>query len=299
MRIRVMRMGMLAGSLIAATSASTANAGLIQFGVFETVSQVETGPATFSPSTYAYDGQLTFSTLGEFTTATVVGASTGPLYTLSPSDPTTLSSGSVSVATQADLSQALPPDTYTIFASGGTAGQSVLTITQFPSNVSFFPQSTAGFTASTFSMLQGVDASQGLTLGLLPFVPASNVTDSLLSVNIYDASTQQLVYSQDSLPSTTTSLSLAAGTLAAGTTYTFGLDYSDRISQAAGDGQIFVRAFDNQTSGIFTTAALATPEPATLTMLGFGAAVLLVRMRRQGEKPCGGDRDLRESPANA
>lgn len=280
MRIRALRAGMLAASLVAASSAGPARADVTELDIFKTVGQTQTGAATFSPSTYSYDARLFFSAPGQFTTGTVVGASTGPLFSLTPSDPTTLASGAIPVANQAGLNSAFLPDTYTVMAHGGSSPTYTSTFTTPPGN-NAFPTSTAGFTASTFSALQGLDASQSITLGLLPFVPASNATEADLFLSILNSSTNALVFGQAFLPASTTSILLAAGTLAPNTMYTFDIVYSDRISN---NQQFVVSGFDNRTGGTFTTAAV--PEPASLAMLGLGAAALLGRARRAagGEK---------------
>lgn len=67
---------------------------------------------------------------------------------------------------------------------------------------------------------------------------------------------------------------LAADTLAADTTYSFELDFSDRIDGFdTPDNSFTEQGFDLRTDGFFTTAAVtAVPEPASLALFGTALA---------------------------
>jgi len=134
---------------------------------------------------------------------------------------------------------------------------------------------------TNFSALQGVNANASFTVDLAPYVPGSVATDSFIFFSITDSS-GDIVYSSGGLADTTTSIAIGAGTLAAGSDYTFDLLYSNRIGGSDFINEYPVTQFyDTHTDGSFSTAAGAVPEPSTWAMLlmGFVGAGVMLRRR--------------------
>jgi hypothetical protein len=77
-----------------------------------------------------------------------------------------------------------------------------------------------------------------------------------------------------------TSCTIDPQALSTNTTYSWELDFSDRVETTV-DGVLTFTDFDVRTDGSFTTAAAATPEPSTWAMmlLGFVGIGYLGRRR--------------------
>lgn len=135
---------------------------------------------------------------------------------------------------------------------------------------------------TNFSALQGLDASHSFTVDLDPYVPGSVATDSFIFFTITDSS-GAVVYSSPGLADTTTSITIAAGTLAAGGSYSFDLLYSNRIGGSDYiNGYPVTQFYDTHTDGSFSTAAGAVPEPSTWAMLIIGFIGVRAMVRRRG-----------------
>ncbi len=133
---------------------------------------------------------------------------------------------------------------------------------------------------TNFSELQGLDASHSFTVDLDPYVPGSVATDLFIFFSITDSS-GALVYSSPGLADTTTFITIAAGTLAAGNSYSFDLLYSNRIGGTDYiSGYPVTQFYDTHTDGSFSTAG-AVPEPSTWAMLLMGFIGVGVMVRRR------------------
>jgi hypothetical protein len=206
-----------------------------------------------TPSSYGFDARLFYSTVASL-----------PLTDF----PTFLNfdSDNQIFATQADRDAAYPNGTYSIAAAGGTQPAVTVTATK---TLDAYPVTVPALTASTYTALQGLDASQGFTFNLTPYTPSPDATDAFLFFNIFDLS-GTAVFSEGFLSPTMTSIFMAANTLLPGTDYTFNIVYSDRIESTDDiSGVSTSLGFDVDTDGTFTTAA-AVPEPASLALLGLG-----------------------------
>jgi hypothetical protein len=264
--------------LAATLLASVARADITAFSVFKTGFQTQTGPNTLTPNGFAYDARVFFANAGEFTTGSLNYPGPESPIGLSLSG-TTLDSGNQNFSTKAAMDGAFPFGTYTADVSGGTLGSKSVSLSY---TADAYP-TTAAFTASTFTALQGLDSTKDNTLNLVPLVPSGLATGSFIFLNIIDSSTNNTVFTESFLPSSTTSILLAANTLSAGKSYKFDLDYSDRIDLVS-NGVLLDQGFDSRTGGSFVTAS-AVPEPGSLVLLGIGGAWALVSglaRRRRG-----------------
>jgi hypothetical protein len=170
---------------------------------------------------------------------------------------------------------AYPFGTYTLqaFGAGSPSSQVAIDYTSDPFG------NTPALTASSFTALQGLNASSPDTVDFNGFTPVGGATQSFVFFTVTDVNTGTAVFSDSFLPSSTSSVTIPGGTLAAGTAYSYDLIYDERIDGTAGISTFAL--FDNRTEGDFTTALVATPDPSSLalslTVLGF----LALRLRRK------------------
>jgi hypothetical protein len=165
--------------------------------------------------------------------------------------------------------------------TGGTLAGQRASVAYGPT---LFPSAVPYLTGNTYSALQGLNASQGLTLTFNGFTAAAGASFSLSNLYIYNPATGMAYYDENLLPGATSVL-LAANTLAAGTTYDLILDYDNTVStsNAGFGGATFMTVYDNRDFLSFTTATTAAsiPEPASLSLMAIGAASILVVRRRR------------------
>jgi hypothetical protein len=174
----------------------------------------------------------------------------------------------------AALQTLYPPGDYVFSLLAGSQGATSIGINYAGGAYSNVPQIT------NFSALQGLDASKSFTVDFVPYVPGSVANASFIFFSITN-SAGTVVYSTGGISDTTTSITIGAGTLAAGGSYSFDLLYSNRI-----DGSDYINGYpvtqfyDTHTDGSFTTAG-AVPEPSTWAMLLMGFVGIGAMARRR------------------
>jgi hypothetical protein len=169
--------------------------------------------------------------------------------------------------------------TYTFTATASNPALDQTRTNPYPANL--VPTSSPGgpavvplLTGASFASLQGLDATSAAILAFnTPFYGAGTATN--LEFTIFDLATQGRVYASGFQPATTTSLLLAANTLAANTDYVYALGY--HVDEPMNGTNV---EFENYGFGEFRTAA-AVPEPATFALVGLGLAGLGLRRRRK------------------
>jgi len=191
----------------------------------------------------------------------------------------TFSFQTASLASQAELDASFPVATiyaYTLPAVDSSAPPAVATL---ESGVAAYPLSTPQLTGGSFSALQGMNASAALTLNFSPFIVDPNATEAFVFLSIYDQTSATWFFPLSFAPPSTSGVTLAAGQLAAGHSFSFELIYSDRVL-VPGDGTNFraQMGFDFRTEGDFATAAV--PEPQSWALLLAGLALLGVTAPR-------------------
>ena len=180
------------------------------------------------------------------------------------------------------MDAAYPKGTYTFNATPTGGGPTDVATLVYKADD--YPQGTPYLAGTSFSTLQTSDVSSAIHIDLSPINAGNAANASYLFFTIVDNSTNSVVYNAGRLPTTTTGLDIAGGTLMASRSYTFDLDYSNR-DNVGGSGAQFAPfiGFDVRTGGTFTTRAV--PEPASMILLaqaglGLGWAVMKRRSRK-------------------
>jgi hypothetical protein len=138
---------------------------------------------------------------------------------------------------------------------------------------------------STFTGLQGMNAAAGFNVGFNSFTPDPNANQGI-TFSIHDPS-NNIVFDAGFLPNTATGVFVPANTLLPNTSYTYELDFSDRIHGFDQITKVFSEeGFDVRTDGAFKTGptVAAVPEPARLAFLGTVAGMLVFLRRRPATK---------------
>jgi hypothetical protein len=195
----------------------------------------------------------------------------GSPQALTQQSPTRFNFQTGAFANQAAMDAAYPKGTYSFTATGATTDT-----TSFQYSADDYPGAQPFLTGTSYSDLQGMNASQAITLGFSPFVAGSTANQSTIFLTIFDLTTNTYAFIGNGLPHTTTSFTLPANTLAAGHSFIYELDYSNRDFVPA-PGSIFAAqlGFDVRTQGDFSTA-VATPLPSSASaglMLLLGAGI--------------------------
>jgi hypothetical protein len=184
------------------------------------------------------------------------------------------------------MDAAFPVGTYTaaLTGPGGTDTSSMMIAQDFYLG-------TPSLTGTSFSVLQGLNASSNATITWNSIIPGSATnTLSQGSFSIVDENTQQTVLSVllstnilGQAPSTT-SVVLPANTLTPGDSYEYSLIFTNEVNLSTSSQIMNSAMYSEQTTGTFTTAAASVPEPSSL-VLGFiglaSAGGIVVRNQRR------------------
>jgi hypothetical protein len=264
----------------------TAQASVLFYDVFtnDLYSQVSNAQPSTATGFFA-TASLSFSNAGDVGNVQVVtGGSTSPLTLTSA--PGNNFNYAASFASQAEMDAAFPlGNPYTFQISGGTLGtQSASLNTPGTALNSVIPF----LTGSSYSQLQGLNAASPDTMGVNGFAPVAGTTESFSFFTITRQADNAVVFQQSFLSPATTSIFLAANTLAAGTAYNIDLDYSSRITTANagfGTGNSLI-GFEQRTEIGFVTGS-AAPEPSSfiLALMGIGMASIVLVFQRRRSKP--------------
>jgi len=241
-----------------------ANAQLVSVGIFKNLTNEQTGPATVAPTGAFFNAGAQFSPAGEYDQAGVSYPGPGSPDSLPLTSPTTFANGP-SFPTQAAMDAAYPFGAYNFNVSSTSGPQTQTASVNYTQDAytSGIPQ----LTAASFNALLGLNTGlSSLTLNFNAFTPNALATSAFTFFTIFGSSQGCGFLSPSS-----TSCTINPQALTPGTTYTWELDFSDRIETQTNFGYFTYTNFDVRTDGIFTTAASAVPEPATwaLMMVGF------------------------------
>jgi hypothetical protein len=258
-------------AILAGTSPS--NAQLNDAGTFKNLLYNQTGSSTVAFGFAFFNAEALFTNAGDYSSAMVTYPGPGSPDTLTLVSPTEFSEGP-SFATQAAMDAAYPFGTYLISLGAGVQPATSVTLDY---NLDAYTSDLPQLTAASFNSLHGLSTGlSSLTLNFNSFTPSPDAQFGLTYFTIF-GSNQGCA----ALVNTSTSCTIDPQDLTPGTTYSWELDFSDRIQQTQG-GVLTYTNFDVRTDGTFTTAVV--PEPSTWAMLLTGFACLGLAAYRGSRK---------------
>lgn len=270
-----MRRYALCEAVIACAIAPMAHADIQLVDIFKNVVYDQTsGTAPTTPSSFFGDIELSSQNAGDFNSVIVTYPGPASPTSLPQVSPTFFSYGP-SFATQAAMNAAIPFGTYAYSATGASSGTAALNYT-----TDAFTSAIPALNATSFNALNGLNPSTALTIGFNPFTVNPLASQGFTFFTIFNGS--GTAFADGFLAPGSTSLVLPANTLLSNTTYTFELDFSDRINGVGPNGGPTLVGSDVRTIGTFTTGATApVPEPSSAGLLFTVviAAALLIRKK--------------------
>jgi hypothetical protein len=259
----------IAGGLLAL--GSQANAQLQQAGTFKNLTHEQTDATTVVSTGAFFNALADFTNPGDYSSASLT-VNGGTPQDLPLSSPTGFGIGP-SFPDQASMDAAYPFGTYVIALTAGTQPAISETLNY---TADAYTSDTPQLDAASFNALQGLSTGlTSLTLNFNSFTPSDLTTTPFTFFSIGNSS-QGCGF----LSPSATSCTIDPAALSPDTTYSWELDFSDRVETNV-NGVLTFTDFDVRTDGSFTTAAAATPEPSTWAMmlLGFVGVGYLGRRR--------------------
>lgn len=258
----------LAGGCLFA-GAPTLHASLDLVDIFKNVLYQQTsGAAPTSPAFYFADVEATMQNPGDFTSVTVTYPGPGSPVPLPLASPNRFGIGP-SFATQGDMDTAFPFGTYTFQTN--TSLTAALNYLQ-----DAYTSDIPALDAATFNALQGMNPALPFTFHFNSFTPSPNASHGATFLSVGSS------FGTGGLSPSSTSAVMSANTLLPSTTYTYELDFSDRVTGTdPNSGVPTLIGFDVRTDGTFTTGA-AVPEPSSMVPLAAAfLGIAALRPRRK------------------
>lgn len=137
------------------------------------------------------------------------------------------------------------------------------------STIAAQPSAIPMLTPTSFNALQGMDATQPITVSFNSFTNPD--ADALIFFAVVDSSGNTILF--DGLQPNVTQDTIAANALQPGGQYSYFLFFSN--ANVIGNGEVL---FENRTKGVFNTQAVPEPGSAAIGLLGLG---LLAKRRRK------------------
>jgi hypothetical protein len=253
-----------------ALGAAPAQAQVADAFTFKNLTHFQINDSTVVDTGAFFNAGLDSMHAGDFATVTMNYPGPASPDGLPQNSPTNFGEGP-SFSDQASMDAAYPFGDYAISASGGTAPNQIITLHY---TADAYTGDLPFLAGPSFDALQGLKTSQSsLALAFDSFTPDPSATSAFTFFTIFGSQTCGF------LSPSATGCSIDPRKLAPGTTYTWELDFSDRV-ESFPNGTLTGVNFDVRTDGTFTTA---TPEPASWAMmlLGFGALGAAMRSRRR------------------
>lgn len=209
--------------------------------------------APLVPWFYFFSIGATFSTAGDYSSASASYPGLGSPQTLALVGPTKFDFGSPSFDSPSGMQDAYPFGTYTVMAVGNQASSTSSVSYQanyFTSNIPF---------VTNYSSLNGFNPANDFTVHYNLFTPDAHVTTGFTFLTIWNANTHQVAFQDDFQSSTSTTALIPANTLSPNTNYIFELDFSDRLFVGSS-----TQGFDMRTDGSFMTGPNDVNRPPTI-----------------------------------
>ena len=263
------RLLLLAPLLVSA--AFPLRAGLTDVDIFKNFVYIQTSGAAPSVSIGTFLSlREFFANPGDFDTGSVTYPGAGSPQSLSLDAPNKLLTFQTGfLPDQAAMDAAYPFGTYQFTATNsGTSGSQTAEI---PYTTDAYANIPAFTSATMTELLAGVYAGGPITLNFNANTPSADASVGITFLSIFGSSFS------NSYSTSTTSVTIPAGTLVPGTTYTAELDFSDRVS-GSNAGVPTAIGFDVRTEVTFTTLA---PEPGSLALGALGVTALVLALRRR------------------
>jgi PEP-CTERM motif len=251
--------------------ASPLHAGLTDVDLFKNIAYTQTsGAAPTTPAGFFASLRAFEQNAGDFSSVSVAYPGPASPQALSPNG-TEFIYQTPFLPTSVAMDAQYPFGTYTFQANGAVNETANIIYT-----TDAYTADIPALSAATFAALQGMNPANSFTFNFNSFTPNPSASVGLTFLTVFGTPFSA------SYPNSTTSVVMGANTLLPNTTYTYELDFSDRIS-GSDSGVPTTVGFDVRTDGTFTTAAIstATPEPGSLTLAALGAALLALGMRRR------------------
>jgi len=238
-------------------------AGIQYVDIFKNSVYTQTsGTAPTAASFYFANIELTSQNPGDFTSVSVSYPGPGSPVSL-PMTQSAFFSYGPSFPTAAAMNAAVPFGTYSYTATNSSTMASASATLNYTADA--FTSAIPALSAASFNALNGLNPNTALTIGFNSFTPNAAANESYTFFSIFNST--GTAFTDGFLAPGTTSLFLPAGTLAAGTTYTYELDFSDRVNGTDATGIDTLVGSDVRTDGTFTTA-IVVPEPGTASIVG-------------------------------
>ena len=253
--------------------ASPLHAGLTDVDFFKNVEYTQTsGVAPTTPTGYFASLRAFAQTAADFTSVSVTYP--GPASPQALAQSGTVFSFQTPFLSLTDLAAQYPLGTYTFQANGAANETASINYT-----TDAYTADIPALSAATFAALQGMNPANSFTFNFNSFTPNPSASVGLTFLTVFGTPFSA------SHPNSTTSVVMGANTLLPNTTYTYELDFSDRISgRDPNSGVPTTLGFDVRTDGTFTTGnavSTGTPEPGSLVLCAIGAALLAFGVRRR------------------
>jgi hypothetical protein len=177
---------------------------------------------------------------------------------------------------KAAMDTAFPAGTYVVNLSDGTSSAQAA----FTLGGDVYAQSQPYLAGTSWSALQGMNASAAMTVQLSPFVTNPAAQPSFIFFTLYDYTAAQWVYDAGFLPPGTPAITLQPNLLVAGHSYVYEIDFSSRLLVDSPGANFQAQiGYELRTQGEFTTAV---PEPASWLLLAAGIAAIGARRHGAG-----------------
>jgi hypothetical protein len=279
-RILIRRLTPLAPCLI------FSSAGLIAGGLISVNSDVAavytqtSGAAPTTPTFYYFATNGQFANAGAFTTGLLTFPGPGSPLSLNISGNTFSYSTPGTYPTLSNFQANFPFGTYTYnFSGGSSAAQSEAVTYAQNSQTTNVP----ALSPASFNALQNLVPAAGLTLTFNAATPSSNANRYTGQFIISDLTLNYaVVFDSGSFASSTTSVTVPAGTFTSGHSYLYTLYFEDNVDSVDSSQNIQLeQRFDNDTQGTFPAPAVASaPIPSSIILVTVGLIGILVLRNR-------------------